>query len=369
MENLGSEKRINVNYEGGPCYDIVITTGFEGLLPLAKELGISSKKVCIVTETNVASIYLKEITEIFDKASSGVISFVFTAGEASKNLETVNLLYETLIKNRFDRGDMLVALGGGVTGDMTGFAAATYLRGIDFIQIPTSLLSQVDSSIGGKTGVDFKAYKNMVGAFKQPALVYINTHTLNTLDERQFNSGMAEIIKHGLIKDENYFKFLVQNRERITGRDPGTIAVMIGRSVLIKKDVVERDPKEQGERGLLNFGHTFGHAIEKLKDFKLLHGECVAIGIAGACALSRERGLISDEKLSEITVCLKDYGLPVSFDGLEVSEIIKTTKNDKKMESGHIKFILLNGIGNAFIDRTVTDEEMSRALCLVKEDK
>lgn len=208
--------------------------------------------------------------------------FIFPAGEESKTLATVENLYEFLIQNKFERRDMLAALGGGVVGDLTGFTAATYLRGIDFIQIPTSLLAQVDSSIGGKTGVDFRAYKNMVGAFHQPKLVYSCAETLKTLTEQQYISGLGEIIKHGLIKDIAYYHWLKEHKEAILSRDTQTMIEMIEVSCRIKKEVVENDPEEAGERALLNFGHTLGHAVEKLMNFTMLHGECVAVGMHGA---------------------------------------------------------------------------------------
>ena len=189
---------------------------------------------------------------------------------------------------------MLVALGGGVVGDLTGFAAATYLRGIDFVQVPTTLLSQVDSSIGGKTGVDFLQYKNMVGAFHQPKLVYINTTTLKSLPEREYFSGMGEVIKHGLIKDADYYEWIKENIDAIKAREHEAVREMIYQSCLIKGGVVERDPKEKGERALLNFGHTLGHAIEKLKDFTWLHGECVAAGCCLAAEISCIKGNISN---------------------------------------------------------------------------
>lgn len=191
-----------------------------------------------------------------------MISIIFEAGESQKNLDTVKMIYEKLILAKFDRKDLLVALGGGVTGDITGFTAATYLRGIDFVQIPTSLLAQVDSSIGGKTGVDFDSYKNMVGAFHMPKLVYINVSTLTTLSDEQFISGMGEIIKHGLIKDSAYFDWLIENHDRILARDKDVLMEMIRVSCNIKRVVVENDPTEKGDRALLNFGHTLGHAIE-----------------------------------------------------------------------------------------------------------
>ena len=223
-------KKLNVKYEGKPCYNIHVESSFSSLEEsLREDLDNLQRKVCIVTDSHVAALYLDEIAFICGDLFAKVISFVFPAGEASKNMDTVQKLYLSLIENHFDRGDLLIALGGGVVGDLTGFAAATYLRGIDFLQIPTTLLAQVDSSIGGKTGVDFQQYKNMVGAFHMPRMVYMNTATLNTLPAEQFSSGMAEIIKHGLIRDEAYYRWISDHREGICGLDPGLLEEMLYR--------------------------------------------------------------------------------------------------------------------------------------------
>ncbi len=255
-------------------------------------------------------------------------------------------------------------LCGGVVGDLCGFTAATYLRGIRFIQVPTTLLSQVDSSIGGKTGVDFDAYKNMVGAFHMPQLVYTAATSLLTLTEEQFACGMGEVIKHGLIMDADYYEWLQAHRKEILARDLSVCEQMILVSCRVKRDVVEQDPTEQGIRGILNFGHTLGHAIEKLMHFQLLHGQCVALGCVAAAGLSAKRGEITMEEALHIREVFADFGLPTAIAdfGLSREEIIAATKNDKKMDSGRIKFILLHRVGEAFIDRTVTDEEMNTCL-------
>ena len=239
MEVSINTNAMKVNYEQKPCYDIVFSKDFNLLNDEIQQLNISNKRICIVTESNVGPLYANEVKDIFMSNSKEVIIFEFTAGEAHKNLDTISELYTVLIENKFDRNDMLVALGGGVVGDMTGYAAATYLRGIDFIQIPTSLLAQVDSSIGGKTGVDYKAYKNMIGAFYQPKLVYMNLSTLNSLPDREYYSGMGEIVKHGLIKDSDYFYWLKENYQKILDRDYDTLFTMIYNSCNVKRKVVE----------------------------------------------------------------------------------------------------------------------------------
>lgn len=359
LENLSD--RITVNYENKPCYDIVFSKDFHQLVDELVPFHIANKRICIVTETNVGPLYAEQLAKLIQPHCKKIIIHQFEAGEAKKNVDTINEIYETLILNHFDRNDMLIALGGGVTGDMTGFAAATYLRGIDFIQVPTSLLAQVDSSIGGKTGVDFKAYKNMVGAFYMPKLVYMNLSTLISLNEREYLSGMGEILKHGLIKDKEYFDWLLENNQKIIARDYQTLKEMIFVSCNIKRCVVENDPKEKGERALLNFGHTLGHAIEKVKNFELLHGECVAVGMAAASYLSMNKGYISKEAYSHILSVISEFKLPVTVDGIDAKEVIKATLNDKKMDSGVIKFILLKSVGNGIIDRTITQELMQKA--------
>ena len=345
-----------------PIYDIVLEPDFGHLGDEIKALGTGDKKLCIVTDSNVAELYAQEVRDILEGCCRQTELFVFPAGEAYKNLDTVRDLYEFLIQRQFERGDMLIALGGGVTGDLCGFAAATYLRGISFIQIPTTLLSQVDSSIGGKTGVDFDSYKNMVGAFHMPRLVYTNLSTLKTLDEAQFASGMGEVIKHGLIKNSSYYDWLAEHSDSIKQRDLDACEAMILESNRIKRDVVEQDPTEKGERALLNFGHTLGHAIEKLKDFSLLHGHCVALGCIAACAVSVRRGLLEKQDLDEVMQVMADFQLPVAVSGLNPEEVIEATKHDKKMSAGTIRFILLKKLGEGFIDAGVTEEEMKAGL-------
>ena len=352
-------KLIPVSYETKPCYDILLEQNFQMLLPTLQKIGYaSSQKVCIVTDSNIASLYLEELTAILQTYFGSVISFSFPAGEENTTLFTVQNLYQTLIEEHFERRDILLAFGGGVTGDLTGFAAATYLRGIDFIQIPTSLLSQVDSSIGGKTGVDFSQYKNMVGAFYQPKLVYMNLSLLATLPKEQFVSGMGEIIKHGLIRSKGYFDWISKHTEQIVRLEPNVIEELIYESCLIKRGVVERDPKENGERALLNFGHTVGHAIEKLSDFRLSHGQCVGLGMAAACRISFETGKLAKDAYEQVSHILQEFGLPVSVSHLSAADILAVSKSDKKMSKGKIKFILLDSIGSAYIETGLSDVQI-----------
>ena len=355
-------KRLNVKAEGKHVYDILITRGFHGLAEELEPMGLSERRVCIVTDDHVAGYYLKEVEDLLTGRCRALKTYIFPEGEASKNLDTVAKLYEYLIENEFDRKDLLLALGGGVTGDLTGFAAATYLRGIDFVQVPTSLLAQVDSSIGGKTGVDFHAWKNMVGAFYMPKLVYINIDTLKSLSGRQYHSGLGEVIKHGLIQDQDYYCWIWDRRKEISRRDPDIMACMVEGSCRIKRAVVEEDPKEQGIRALLNYGHTLGHSIEKLADFSLTHGECVGIGAIFAAEISRDRGYISDADFKKIKALFDYFDFPPLPDEISVDRIVEETRHDKKMEHGRIKFILLDAIGQAGIHKDVSESEMKACI-------
>lgn len=359
------QEKLTVNYEGKPIYNIIFDKDFYGLQEALLSLNLKNRRFMVITDSNVNKFYLQNCIEVLEPIASLIKSFIVEAGESSKNLNTVSLIYNALIENKFDRNDIIIALGGGVIGDLAGFAAATYLRGIDFIQVPTTLLAMADSSIGGKTGVDFMAYKNMIGAFHQPKLVYMNLSTLSTLPEREFCSGMSEIIKHGLIKDSCYYNWLKEHKDEIRTLDYETLREMVVKSCIIKKNVVEADPKEKGERALLNFGHTIGHAIEKLYEFKLLHGECVAIGMVAAAYISYKRGFINNSDLDDICNTIKSYGLPTNIRGLSPEEIYEVTKLDKKMESDKIKYVYLEKIGKAVIDTTVTKDEMLEAIKVV----
>ena len=351
--------RLEVNFENKPCYDIVIYDDFSDLKNELSKFDIENRKICIVTDSNVAEIYLDKVKEELEGLK--VFTHIFEAGEQNKHLETVSGIYDTLIFNKFDRKDILLALGGGVVGDICGFAAATYLRGIDFVQIPTTLVSQVDSSIGGKTGVDFKHFKNMVGAFYMPKLVYVNINTLNTLPEAEFSSGMGEVIKHGLIFDKDYYYGLFENHKKILSGDIKALADMVFASQKIKKEVVENDPYEKGQRAILNFGHTLGHAIEKEKNFSLSHGVCVGLGMLAGFDICIKKNKLSEDDRKFLGDLMKIYSLETGTD-IDVEKVFEATSNDKKMEEGQIKFVLLNKIGDAYIDRNVKKEDMVEAL-------
>lgn len=372
--------RLAIQKEGAPVefsYDIVWEHSFNALADeIIKALGKAPAKICVVTETTVAPLYLDTVTQALAKTGSEIFSVVLNSGEEHKNLFEIQRLYEQLVHFSLERKDLMIALGGGVIGDMTGFAAATYLRGISFVQVPTTLLAQIDSSVGGKTGVDFDQFKNMVGAFHQPRLVYMNLATLHTLPPREFSAGMGEVVKSALIYDRPCFDWLEQNSTGIMEMNPEDLQKMIRCTCVIKADVVRQDPKEAGLRAILNYGHTIGHAVEKLSDFSILHGECVAIGMAAALQISLKRGQLKAEDVKRIRRLIHAYRLPLtvkealaenvatsgpSLPVMTADEILRATKSDKKMERGSIRFILLDAIGSAVIDRTVTDEEILNA--------
>ncbi len=362
--------KLPVCYEGNKIYDIAYSTDFEGLKDFYDSYNPDhTKKLCIVSDTKVASFYLDAILDVSENHFSKVVSYTFPEGEQSKNLDTVRNLYVKLIEEHFDRNDVLLALGGGVTGDMCGFTAATYLRGIDFIQVPTSLLADVDSSIGGKTGVDFEQYKNMVGAFHMPKLVYINISTLKSLDIRQFYSGMGEVVKSALIKKPDFYEWLETSIDKkcISSVDEAfsddSLLHIISECNKMKKEVVENDPHEKtGERALLNFGHTLGHALEKYMNFELLHGECVSIGCILATMISRDKKILSQEKADRVISHIRNYyNLPKLPEDIDIDKIVEFTHNDKKASGNIVKFILLRDIGDAFVSKEVTDIDKRKA--------
>lgn len=358
-------KRLDVNYEGSYSYSIFIERDYKGLVNCLDGLDTRERRALIVSDENVAPLLLSEIRELLSGCFASVDSIVLRAGEEHKNTAAVEEIYEKAIEQGLDRRDYMVALGGGVVGDMTGFAAASYMRGIRFIQLPTTLLSQVDSSIGGKTGVDFKKYKNMVGAFHMPSLVYSSASALKTLDSRQFASGMGEVIKHAMIKDRDYLYYLIENANGLKMRDSDVLMETVYRSNIIKKEVVEHDPREMGERKLLNFGHTLGHAIESCSGFSYTHGQCVIFGALAAANMSR--GLTSGEKRDVVELC-DNIGLNTALMPMDAEAVIRAARRDKKMDRGQISFILLRGLGDAYIDSTVSEEAMTEGLLSIMED-
>ncbi len=340
-------KTIHVN-TGSP-YDIYIERDILDCCgKIIKEVS-SAQKVTVITDSNVAPLYKWRVLNALAEEGLTATAHVFQAGEQSKNLNTVAEMYNTLAEFKMTRKDIIIALGGGVTGDMAGFAAATYLRGIDFIQIPTSLLAQVDSSVGGKTGVDIVQGKNLVGAFYQPKAVLIDPNTLNTLPDKFICDGMAEVIKYGCIKDCAFFDELAK------GTALDNIEDVIERCVTIKRDVVSRDEKESGERMLLNFGHTLGHAIEKIYNFTgITHGMAVAIGMVLITKAGERRGITQNGTADKISEVCKKYGLPTT-DNASFEEIASSAQTDKKTVGTDINLVLLDKIGSSFTKKVRLD--------------
>lgn len=311
---------------------------------------LKRKQVAIVTNTTVAPLYLAKLAEPLRQSGVNVIEVVLPDGEAHKTSETLNLIYDALLKHRAERSTTLIALGGGVIGDLTGFAAATYQRGIPFIQVPTTLLSQVDSSVGGKTGINHPLGKNMIGAFYQPQLVLADTDTLKTLPPRELSAGIAEVIKYGLIRDADFFDWLESNMDKLMALDEAVVSYAIYRSCQNKAEVVAADEHESGERALLNLGHTFGHAIETAMGYgNWLHGEAVAAGMVQAAQLSLRMGWLKQAELARILVILQTAHLPIEAPALGESQYLELMQSDKKVQDGKIRLVLQKGIGKAII--------------------
>ncbi len=343
-------------------YPIYIEDDFKNLENAFSKAKLLGSKACIIADTNTERLYLDEIKKFTEKCFSEVCSYVFEAGEKNKNLSVIYDFYEFFVKNGLDRKSVIIALGGGVVGDMTGFAAATYMRGVKFVQIPTTLLAQVDSSVGGKTGVDFIGNKNMIGAFYQPEFVYINIKTLDTLPYNQIAAGMAEAIKYGYIIDKDFLDFFKNNMREIKTLDSEMIKHIIFTSCKAKAYVVSKDEKETGLREILNFGHTFGHAVESLSDFNLLHGECVAIGMLAGLKMSFDRGFIKQEELDFAKRIFEFFELPLKAENFDKAEIFKQMFSDKKTKDNKLNIVLLKEIGLAYTEKNVDDKEVFNAI-------
>lgn len=334
---------------GDRAYPIHVGSGLlnqpELILPYLK-----NQQVAIVTNTTVGPLYLARVQNVLRQANVKMVPIVLPDGEVYKDSASLNQIYEILLQNRMERKATLIALGGGVIGDLTGFAAATYLRGVPFIQIPTTLLAQVDSSVGGKTGINHPLGKNMVGAFYQPQLVLADTETLNTLPDRELSAGLAEIIKYGLISDLPFFEWLEANMERLLARDPPTLTYAILHSCRDKADVVAADEREAGRRALLNLGHTFGHAIEAGMGYGAwLHGEAVGAGMIMAATLSQQMGWLSPQDVARIRALIIKARLPDTAPHLDHEKYLDLMGLDKKVEDGKLRFVLLKAIGAAVI--------------------
>lgn len=363
---------IQIPYHEQLNYKIIIRKDFHILTAeILNRFGCDSvqKKIFIICDTNTNNLFLKEMKNTLEASFSNIYIHTLPAGEEHKNWNAANRLYTDLVSCSVNREDIILTLGGGVTGDIGGFVAATYLRGIRYIQIPTTLLSMVDSSIGGKTGIDYLGYKNMIGAFHMPSLVYINTNLLSTLPDTEFSFGMAEVFKHALIRSKEYYQFLREHIEGILSRDRALLSEMIYKSLLIKKNLVEDDPLERGKRALLNFGHTLGHAMEAESNFTLPHGSAVALGSLAAMHISKSKGYLGTKDIEDFQILLRRFSLPISFTEMNIDKICEATMKDKKRTGSGLKFILLQEIGEAFIDQTVDASQMKEALENIYDEK
>ena len=338
---------------GQRSYPIHIGTGLLARVDLIASR-LPQKKVAIVTNRTVAPLYLSPLQQALAEAGVEVVTVTLPDGERFKNWETLNEIFDALMQKRCERSTTLLALGGGVIGDLAGFAAAVYQRGVPFIQLPTTLLAQVDSAVGGKTAINHPLGKNMIGAFHQPAAVIADTDTLSTLPARELAAGLAEIIKYGLIRDRAFFDWLEANVQRLVAREPEALAHAIERSCLVKAEIVALDEREEGERALLNFGHTFGHAIETGLGFgSWLHGEAVAAGMVLAARVAQKLGLLSVEEVTRASRLLSAAGLPIGAPEFGLERYLELMGHDKKVRAGRNRFILLRQIGEAFVSDDV----------------
>ncbi|GAE87723.1 3-dehydroquinate synthase [Acetivibrio straminisolvens] len=348
--------KVNVDLQER-SYPIYINTDYSQIGKCIHSAKLTGKMV-LITDTNVDKYQADECVKAFVEAGCEVNKFVIPAGEENKNLDTMRDIYKFLLGLKLDRSATLIALGGGVVGDITGFAAATFLRGINFVQIPTTLLAQSDSSVGGKVGVDFEGSKNIVGAFYQPKFVYINVSTLKTLPERELRAGLAEVVKHGIILDEEFYEYVDYNVLKIFNYDEAVLQYIAKKNCSIKASVVEKDEKEGGLRAILNFGHTIGHAIETVMDFKLLHGECVSLGMVAAMRMALYLEMIDQHSVDRVKGTLDKIGLPTKLEGIDVDSVYNQMFYDKKIKGSKLTFVLPRKKIGEVIQCTIDDEDL-----------
>jgi len=348
---------------GERSYDILIGPGL--LLEVAEDLKRLqlAHNYFIITDSNVKELLGTDLLNIFNQNDIQASLLSFPAGEESKNMETVVSLAREMVKLGADRSSAIIALGGGVVGDIAAFLASIYMRGISFIQLPTTLLAQVDSSVGGKTGVDLPEGKNLLGTFAQPKRVYADIATLASLPLRELKNGLAEVIKYGVIRSPELFDLLEKQGNEIINLEPELISHIVAQSCAIKADVVAKDEREGGLRRILNFGHTIGHAVEAAAGYQIAHGEAVAMGMVAASLLSVKKGLLSSHEADRIKKVIKGLGLPVAIPStFSVKELVDLTKHDKKSIGGKVNFVLCESIGKTVIRDDVTDDELSEVI-------
>ena len=348
---------------GSRSYPIHIGDGAAESLPRVLAELNAAGAVAIVTDTNVAPLYGDRVAALVEAAGAHAHPCVLPAGEEHKRLAQVEYLCGEFIRAGLDRTSVVVALGGGVVGDIAGYAAASYMRGIRFLQMPTTIVAQVDSSVGGKTGVNHPLAKNMIGAFHQPSAVVIDLSFLKSLPVRELKAGLAEVIKHGVIADAVLFEYMEENVEAILAKDLGAIEYPVRRSCEIKAAIVAEDEHEHGLRANLNYGHTFGHGIEAASGYTTyLHGEAVALGMHAAGVLARNLGLVDDAFVERQRACIGAYGLPVSWPRMPIDHVMDAMKHDKKVRAGTMKFVVADEIGHVLHRTDVTQEQAREAL-------
>ncbi|MHB1392567.1 MAG: 3-dehydroquinate synthase [Clostridia bacterium] len=325
-------------------YSIFITDSYSSISKLIADSNINGK-IAVITDHNVNKHQSKEFVDSLQSGGYHAEKYIIEGGERSKSLETVNDIYNFLVSIKFSRDSTLIALGGGVVGDVTGYAAATFLRGINLIQVPTSLLSQVDSSVGGKVGVNFKGIKNVIGSFYQPQLVYINISSLATLPERELRAGLAEVLVHAIIADPKLLDYIENNISKVCSLNKDVLSNIVETNCTIKSKIVEQDEREDGLRAILNFGHTIGHAIESVYNFRFLHGECVSLGIVGAFKIAWHLGMVEKHVMDRVKRLLSEIGLPTNLCGVDINKVYSQMLYDKKNRNEELIFILPKDIG------------------------
>lgn len=363
----GSTRRIRVEL-GDRSYWIEIGAGAISLLPrILDEMKVRGS-VAVASDSNVAPLYGERVAALVRSAGLTAVVCTMPAGEAHKRLEQIERFTGAFLTAGMDRGSAVIALGGGVVGDVVGFAAASFMRGIRYVQIPTTIVAQVDSSVGGKTAVNHPLAKNIIGAFHQPSAVLIDLEFLRSLPERELRAGLAEVIKHGVIADADLFAYMEQHATPILAKDLDRLEYPVRRSCEIKAAIVSADEHEHGVRANLNYGHTFGHGIEAASHYDtFLHGEAIAIGMCAAASLARELGMVDEEFVRRQEACIRAYGLPTRWPGMPVDDVLDAMRHDKKVRAGTMKFVLPDRMGHVVHRTDITVEQARRALDFVAQ--
>ncbi len=359
-------KQVKVNLTGDGYRILIGKSSFDDLLTQVEKLKLH-KNIVVVTDANVRKYHSAKILNVFENYLGKILYYTLKPGEASKSYTELNRIYSFLMKNKLGRDTLIIAIGGGVTGDLVGYAASTYMRGVQLIHIPTTILAAVDSSIGGKTGINFEKTKNIIGSFYQPKLVLIDTEFMSTLPKAEKSSGIGEIIKYGYLGDQKFFNFITKNLEKLYTDNEEVLEETIRKSAEIKASVVSQDEKESGIRKILNLGHTFAHSFESELNFKVKHGEAVTAGIICALYLSNIIGILSDDNLTALLKLPTRLKLSSKFMNLNKENLYKIMLRDKKNKGGKIKFVLLSNIGQLLLDVEADKNDVFKAIELAEK--